>query len=82
MVLAGVIGTTPTAVSGVSFDSIQVLSSVPRGGDAEAKEVWSMLGARQWAETEVVLIHTERGRKNRNSPDPHGGQGGGKQKWF
>lgn len=55
---------------------------MPSGGDAEAKEVWPMSGARPWAETEVVLIHTEGGRKNRNSPDPHGGQGGGKQKWF
>ena len=41
-----------------------------------------MLGGRGRAEAEVVLIHTEGSRKNRNSPDPQEGQSGDKQKWF
>lgn len=69
--LAGVIGTMPTAISKVSFDSVWVLSSVV-GRDAEAEEVWSVLGGRRWGEAEVVLIHIEENRKNRNSPDPYG----------
>lgn len=69
-VLAGVIATRPTAVYRVSFDSIQVPSSVPGGGMQKQRRCWSVLGGQGRAEAEVVLIHTEGSRKNRNSPDP------------
>lgn len=50
MVLAGAIGTMPTAVSGVSIDSIQVLSRVPKGEMQKQRRYKSVLEGRRWAE--------------------------------
>lgn len=66
----------------MSFDSVWVLSSVAVERDAEAEEVWFVLGGRRWGEAEVVLIHIEESRKNRNSSDPYGAARWEQTEWF